>query len=56
MDALDFLDDNYGVCLARPNGSRYVVSLLLIVLLAFLLIKRTELDLEQMRRRYLALD
>ena len=56
MDALDFLDDNYGVCLAPPNGSRWTVTILLIVLLVLLLIKKTESDLEQMRRQYLGRD
>lgn len=56
MDALDFLDDTYGVCVVPVDSGRWVVSFILIGLLAVLLIKKTESDLKQMRRVYLAQD
>ena len=56
MDALDFLDENYGLCFISPNSNRWIVSLLLIALLATILIKKTGSDLEQTRKRYLGLE
>lgn len=56
MDALDFLDDSYGVCAVPPNSYRWTVTLVLIALLAVLLIRKTGSDLEQMRREYLGRD
>ncbi len=53
MDAMDFLDDSYGVCLVPPDGSRWTVTLLLVVLLAVILIKRTVSDLEETRKQML---
>lgn len=56
MDALDFLDDSYGVCIVPPNSNRWTVSLILIALLAAIFIKKTALDLEQTRKQYLGQD
>jgi hypothetical protein len=59
MDATNFLDDNYGAeqCLAPAAAgtaaSRLTISFLLVSLFAILLIKKTGLDLEQIRRDYL---
>jgi hypothetical protein len=57
MDATNFLDENYGAeqCMA-PSGAaanRLTIGLLLVSLFAILLIKKTGLDLEQIRRDYL---
>ena len=56
MDALDFLDDSYGICMAPPNSNRWTATFLLIGLLAFILIKKTGADLRQTRRDYLGAD
>jgi hypothetical protein len=56
MDTVNFLHDNYGSeqCMAPTGaGSRLTISFLLVSLFAILLIKKTGLDLEQMRRDYL---
>ncbi len=53
MDALDFLDETYGLCTIPPNSNRWTVSFLLIGLLALLLIKKTSQDLEKTRKNYL---
>ncbi len=53
MDAMDFLDDSYGVCSVPPDGGRWTVTFLLVSLLALILIRRTVLDLEQTRKDYL---
>ena len=58
MDATNFLDENYGAeqCMAPiaiGAASRLTISFLLVSLFAILLIKKTGLDLEQIRRDYL---
>ena len=54
MDATNFLDENYGAeqCMAAATH-RLTISFLLVSLFAILLIKKTGLDLEQIRRDYL---
>jgi hypothetical protein len=56
MDALDFLDDDYGTCAVPAGSIQWTYSLLIIAALAILLIKKTEWDLEKTRRHYLGLD
>ena len=56
MDATNFLDENYGAeqCMAPAGAThRLTISFLLVSLFAILLIKKTGLDLEQIRRDYL---
>jgi hypothetical protein len=53
MDAMDFLDDQYGLCVVPPNSNRWAVTFLLVGLLALLLIKKTEKDLAQTRKDYM---